>query len=135
MTFGPIDKPKENAVETRASFYYLEEGLLIHIINKPKDLHGIEDAKENIVALRNMSNGVPHLLLIDVTHIKSIERGARELYASEGNPHRVKAVALLTNSIVGRIVGNFFIGFNKPEVPTRLFIDERLARSWLAKQV
>ena len=39
--------------------------------------------------------------------------------------------ALLVNSIGIRLVANFFIRFNKPNIPTRVFNDESKAINWL----
>jgi hypothetical protein len=39
--------------------------------------------------------------------------------------------ALLVNSIGIRLVANFFVRFNKPNIPTRLFNDEAKAIEWL----
>ena len=129
MEVNPVD-----AFESSASCYSMQEDNIMHIFNKPRAVHSKQDAIENIMMLREMTRGVPPRLLIDVTHIKSISREAREVYANEGNEKRVIAVALLTRSTVGRIVGNFFIGFNRPQVPTKLFEDELKAREWLKAQ-
>jgi hypothetical protein len=39
--------------------------------------------------------------------------------------------ALLVNSIGIKLIANFFVRFNKPNIPTRLFNDERKAIEWL----
>lgn len=120
----------ENAVESTASYFWMSDGIVM-ILNKPKSLHSLEDAIENIEFTRNISAGIPRPLLIDITHIKSINREARELYANEGSIGRVKAVALVTQSAMSRIVGNFFLSFNKPEAPTKLFSNHASAKNWL----
>jgi hypothetical protein len=40
-------------------------------------------------------------------------------------------VALLVGSPVTRVIGNFFIGLNKPRWPVRLFRSESDALAWL----
>jgi hypothetical protein len=40
-------------------------------------------------------------------------------------------VALLVGSPMSRAIGNFFIGLNKPLIPTRLFVSEPEALAWL----
>jgi hypothetical protein len=41
------------------------------------------------------------------------------------------AFAILIDSSVSRVVGNFFLGINKPAVPTKLFTNEKEAVKWL----
>ena len=41
------------------------------------------------------------------------------------------AVALLIGSPMSRVIGNFYLGFNRPQTPTRLFTDTDEAEAWL----
>jgi hypothetical protein len=41
------------------------------------------------------------------------------------------ATALIVDSPVGRIIGNFFIGMNKPGIPVKIFDSEDKAIQWL----
>jgi hypothetical protein len=41
------------------------------------------------------------------------------------------AAALLIGSPLTRAIGNFFMGLNKPLIPTRLFTSETEALAWL----
>ena len=125
---------KDASVETSASYFWIENDNIVRIVNKPCAVHHEKDATENILLLREKVKGVPPLLLIDTTHIKSMTREAREVYAKESIDKRVKAIALVTSSTLGRIVANFFFGFNKPEVPIKLFNNDTAAREWLKKQ-
>jgi hypothetical protein len=43
------------------------------------------------------------------------------------------AYALLVSSLSEKILANFFIRFNKPAVPSKMFNDENQAIEWLAK--
>lgn len=115
------------------NFYFTENNIL-QLIYKSTALHTEEEALENVKIFKELIDGAPRLMLIDVTHIKSMTRGAREIYAKISNEKNVIAIALLTKSLVSKIVGNFFIGFNKPVVPTKLFVDKTEAREWLKKQ-
>lgn len=44
------------------------------------------------------------------------------------------AVALVSESLAGKLMANFFIKFNRPEAPTRFFNSEEEAIIWLLKQ-
>jgi len=41
------------------------------------------------------------------------------------------ATAFVTNSIANKLIGNFFINFNKPASPTKMFSSEADALAWL----
>jgi len=130
-----VQKFPADCIESGASYFWLDEDGIMVILNKPTVLQTRADAEENILVTRKVSAGTPRPLLIDITDIKSMSREAREVYANEGAEGKVKAVALITKSAMGRIVGNFFLGFNRPSVPTRLFNDAEAARKWLLAYV
>lgn len=122
----------ENTIESGSSRFWIDENGLVLVWNKPKPVHTLEDALENIGILRKISGNISRRLLIDMTQTKSMEREAREAYAREGSAGYVIAIALVTNSVMGRIAANFFLTFNKPGAPTRLFNNVESAKSWLA---
>ena len=39
--------------------------------------------------------------------------------------------ALVVGSPVSRVIGNFFVGLNRPKYPLRLFDDQEFATAWL----
>ncbi|MCD6017715.1 MAG: hypothetical protein K0S53_836 [Bacteroidetes bacterium] len=73
-------------------------------------------------------------LLVYTNKVKHISKDAREYLASEAGCQKVKSCAIITNSIVTRVIANFFLHINKPLVPTKLFTDEESATQWLSKK-
>ena len=130
-----IHRLPAHCVESGASYFWLDDDGILVIMNKPKALQTQGDAEENILVTRKVSAGIPRPLIIDITDIKSMSREAREVYAKEGAEGKVKAVGLVTRSAMSRIIGNFFLSFNRPTVPTRLFNDADSARNWLLKYI
>ena len=51
--------------------------------------------------------------------------------ASEEGCEGVVAAAILIDSSIGSMIGNFFIRISKPLRPTKIFTDEVLAMKWL----
>ena len=70
-------------------------------------------------------------VLIDMTSITEISKEARDYFANERTASIQRATALLIGSPVSRVIGNFFMGLNKPVSPTRLFTDPQKAIQWL----
>ena len=98
------------------------------------DLTTEELAMENVDAqerIRDSLNKEKTRVLIDITKVTEIAKEARDYFANERTSSIQRATALLINSPVSRIIGNFFMGLNKPISPTKLFTDPQEAIKWL----
>lgn len=122
-----------NAIESPGAYFWTNPDGVIVILNKPNTFHGLGEARNNIATVMSIAGGAPRLLLIDITNIKALSREAREEYANAADTNGVKAVAIVTDSGIGKIIGNFFISYNKPKVPTRLFSSHIAAKEWLSE--
>ena len=56
---------------------------------------------------------------------------ARSYYASDDAARALTALAMVTNSVLGRIVANLLIGLNSTPVPMRLFSSEEAGLEWI----
>ncbi len=93
-----------------------------------------EDAKENIDAQESVRDGMNRVktrVLIDMTEVTEITKEARDYFANERTASIQRATALSIGSSVSRLIGNFFLGLNKPISPTRLFTNPHKAIQWL----
>ncbi len=61
----------------------------------------------------------------------SITSEARALGASDQSNKKMIAQAIVVSGLATRLLGNFFIRFNKPASPTRLFSKTDEAIAWL----
>ncbi len=98
------------------------------------DQKTVEHAKENIDAQERIRDSLKKnktRVLIDMTAVSEITKEARDYYANERTGSIQRATALLIGSPVSRVIGNFFMGLNKPISPTRLFTDPQKAIKWL----
>lgn len=93
----------------------------------------LKEAQENSIAVNSFYMGFKFPLLIDARGIRSMTREARNLFSLKGRSSGAKAFAIVIDSSISKVVGNFFMGLNKPEVPARLFTDEAEALKWLKK--
>jgi hypothetical protein len=89
------------------------------------------EARENSIAVNNLSAGNTFPLLIDSRNIRSITKEARDFFSMNNRDSCISAFAILIDSPLSRIIGNFFMGLNKPRVPARLFTIEKEALDWL----
>lgn len=92
---------------------------------------GLTEAMENSKVVNGFFNNVKYPILIDARGIKSMSREARNFFTANGRNTNTTAFGIIIDSSVSKVVGNFFLGINKPVVPTKLFTNERTAINWL----
>lgn len=92
----------------------------------------IEQTKPFTRAVIKVTGGRVCPLLIDFKNMKSQTKETRDYYAKDpehGKTH--SAAALVVNSLLTRMIANFFLGMNKAVKPVRLFDDRESAILWL----
>ncbi len=91
----------------------------------------LDDAQENTANVIRISGGANFPILVDLREIKSISKEARDHFSMRGRKPNFTAIAMLVSSPLRSIIGNFFLGLNRPTVPTRLFTSENEEVSWI----
>jgi len=117
-------------IETRVFNTWLQDGICYTRV-KPAAVIGLADAIENSEVVLKVSGGVVYPMLVDLRMINSITKEARDHFSMRGRKPGVNSIAMLVKSPVSSIIGNFFLGLNKPVVPTHLFTSEPKALKWL----
>lgn len=87
--------------------------------------------EENLEAVKKLTGGKPYLVISDGRVNVRVSPEARAFAASETACMNRIAEAILVNSVATRLTANFYIKFNKPRTPTRVFTDEQKALEWL----
>jgi hypothetical protein len=90
----------------------------------------VGEIEEILDAQWRLSDG-PTLVLVDARPVRSMTREAQERTANTAHDRDTRGVAILIESPVSVLLGNFFLHLSKPAYPTRLFRDEAGAREWL----
>lgn len=102
-----------------------------------------DDAMIDLSAARNMvekalelaGDAAPCPTVVVAGGVKGVTRDAREFFAqSDANASISSCVGLVVNSPVARVIGNFFMGLNRPRIPTRLFRSVEEALPWLTAE-
>jgi len=125
--------PNSRVVKMSLGSCWLDESGIIFCIALGNQT--LEHAKENIASLISYNEAKGKPLLLDFSNIQSQTREAREYYASDESNKAVSAVAVVTNTLIGNLIGNFFIGLNKSSFPLRLFTNVEEAKQWLMQFV
>ena len=118
-------------IHTESSIIWLDNEGIIHKVFLENALERLSEALESIEIIRNFCREKKRPLLVDFSKAKSVDPDARALYASDEIAHIISAVAGVTHSKISQVIGNFFIGFNRPTTPNRLFTTEQDAIAWL----
>ncbi len=114
----------------RAEVGLRTDGIMYFRINDGEILE-LDDSKQIVDAIKRIGEGKPYPNLVVVGKDASVDSEARAFAASEeGNIYTV-ADAVVIHSFAQQLVGNFYIRFNKPIRPTRLFNSEARAIQWL----
>ncbi len=109
-----------------------DSGIVICTVFKGALLN-LDNAKENILAVKKMANGKVIPVLVDIRQAKGVDKEARAYLAGTEAGAVQNACALLVGSPLSQLIGNFFLGLNKTQFPTRLFNNEEKAMQWLTK--
>ena len=117
--------------ELPASIISLRSDGIIEFFLKNNMTLNLEDAKQIVQATGEVGEGKKHLILITAGNFTLVDTEVRYYTASpEANIYTI-ATAIVVNNLPQKLLGNAFIKFNKPPLPTRLFTKEDEATKWL----
>ncbi len=119
---------------TNTSHYFVRsDGIVMQVVVSGRK-QGLDDVRDNARAFNEIANGRRRLLLVEMQVAFSVEPKAREFYASAEASRFVLALAMVTSSTTTRLLGNFFLGINKPVYPCRMFATVDEAAGWLLER-
>jgi hypothetical protein len=120
-----------NETVTRTQRIFLRPDGIVQCVNISGDQQALEHAQENVRAVAMIGGGVRRPLFVDTTIPAPLSREGQAYYTSPDVAKVVTAVAIVAANVVGRVIGNVFLGFQRSEVPVRLFANEAEAVRWL----
>jgi hypothetical protein len=121
---------KEQQRENEYAKFWIQDGWLLCIQYNPGLVITLDAAIDCTKIRMELSNGVTRPMFTDARNAKDIDKEARDYLGKHGTEY-VKAGAFLIKSQLQLIVGNLFFAFNKPPVPSKLFMNEDEALRWL----
>jgi hypothetical protein len=125
--FSEIDKK-----EFASSTIWFEESGLLCSKSKKSEMQSVQDTKEIIDFLDKKLCGEKVCMLADVTYSSETTRDVRE-YAANELPRFIKALAMLSDSVTGKMLANLFFKLKYQSYPVKMFNHEKDAREWLMK--
>lgn len=95
----------------------------------------IKESSEIISAIGVLTEGEKVLVLNIAGKNTTATGAARNHSASKEGSRYTIADAFVTKSLAQKLLGNFYMNFHKPMVPTKIFDDVQLATEWLKAQL
>ena len=92
----------------------------------------LDIAKEIVKTRLEYTDYIPYPMFIHDSGVVSMNKEARDYFSEkDGGMQGTVAAALLLKSVYSEFLGNFFLRITKPDMPTKIFTDEKKALEWL----
>ncbi len=121
--------------ETDKISFMLRPDNIVQIQCAPNTVMTIDEGKLSTKMVGQIVNGNPLPLLCDLTNVVKMTQDCRKHFAGAEHAAVFSKCALIVTSPLSKIIGNFFLGANKPLRPTKLFTDAEEGLRWLKKVV
>jgi len=124
---------KDNYYQNDFAEFWTEGSILFFVYKQGISLN-LDAAKQLVADRLKVQNGVEYPVLCDMRGIKDSDKPARDYLAKEGSS-QVRAVAVLIDSPVTRVMLNFYLSISRPLIPTKMFTDKNQAIEFLNNHV
>lgn len=117
--------------DTEKIKFVLRPDNIVLIECKPNTVMTLEEGRVSTKVVGEFINGNPLPLLCDLTNVVKMTQDCRNHFAGPEHAKVFSKCALVVTSPLSKIIGNFFLGANKPLRPTRLFNNKDEGLKWL----
>jgi len=125
---------EDSGAITNAKFrIWLRPDGIVGMVFTPRVATDLADALAAVEAMTQLTRGRRSPLLVNLHGAGPQDRPARAEFARRDD--LVSAVAVIVDTPLSRMLGNFYLTVSKPIAPTRLFDDEGSAVAWLLEFV
>jgi hypothetical protein len=124
---------KEHLIESDSAAGWIEDNIIFYIFKSRKI--DIFEAKQSVEIKSKIAGTKSYPFFIDISQVNGVTKEAREYLAGGKSIDNISAAALLASSVLSKMIGTFFLTFNNPGIPVKLFTDENDALKWLKKYV
>lgn len=114
--------------------FTLRPDQILHTECFPNTEMKMEDALESTKISAEMVNYQPLPLLCDLTNVVKMSQECRKHFAGPEHAATFSKCALIVTNPISKIIGNFFLGLNKPLKPTKLFTNQNAGLKWLKQE-
>lgn len=124
---------RESYIENEYAEFWIEEGVIMEVFKPQMKNINLAIAKEIVRDRLKVSNGITRPLLIDSTNSISLDKEARDYFATEESMQYLAISAIVVHNKVSLFVGKLFLAFAKPKIKVELFKNRIRAMNYLRK--
>lgn len=117
-------------IEWPSSILWFNEEGILYSVSKKVARRSLEETQRSVEEMKKLLQGQKVCMLVDITNSAPTSRELRE-YSAKALPEFVKAMAMVSTSTAGRMLGNLFFTLRPQPFPTKVFNNEEDARKWL----
>lgn len=120
-----------NQLEIKAGKVFREDDIM-HIVLAPATELEISDIDHIYTAVRRIATADAYYIVVDASDIIASSNEVRDYAAKHSDAGKIRACGIVCNSLSVKIIINFFLKFNKPVYPTRMFNSMNDAKAWVS---
>lgn len=117
--------------EFKHSKIQLLDNGIVELHSNDDTVYDVDMIKEVVNEIGNLTGGKKCKQITIAGIYTSVTKEGRDFMASDEAVKFTIAEAFVIQSLAQRILGNFFLKFNRPKVPTKIFTDKQKAELWL----
>ena len=125
----PTDK---EVFESPTSIYWFDDDGILFSISKWSEPVPIEEGMKVIDEFLDKHGHKKYRMIIDITNSAPSDKQGREI-AAEVFPKITTAMAVLSNTPLGNMMANLFIGLKPPSYPMKIFSNPEKAVEWIKR--
>lgn len=118
---------------TKTTIATFEAPDLLHVVIRTGEVLTVDESNEIALWMKQHTTGKYKVLTAPQIN-SDIEPEVRNYLVQPQRAERVRADALVINNLPHRLLADFYLKFNRPDIPTRFFSSEEEAREWLKTQ-
>ncbi|MBL7922228.1 MAG: hypothetical protein JNJ40_18070 [Bacteroidia bacterium] len=122
------------SIKTRTGEFFLDENNILNAVMFNNVIVDYEDALDNFLVIKNLTDNKPTLRLVDLTNNPKFENKAKKFLENKEVQSMAIARAILTGNNIKKVSLNFFVKLNLSKIPTKFFINYEDAVAWLKLQ-
>lgn len=107
---------------------------IMNVLFKKDCIVELQDVQEVVEWVGSIGSGKKYLNLMEAESNSEVDAEARAFAASNNQNQYTIADGMVMTSQAHRILSNFYMKFNKPVKPTKVFNSRTKAIQWLLKQ-
>ena len=127
-----MEPPKEAKItESPSSIYWFDaEGILCATIKKDAPVLSLQERKAAFENFRDKMGDKKICMMVDITNAAPLTRETQNFNFSQ-YPRVFKAIAFISRSAYGRMLGHLYLGMHANPFPFKIFSSEEDARTWI----